>query len=72
MNEMSVEKRWNEICGRGKWEKPRENLPRPRFVNDKTHGNRDASLVSILLSIVEVVKITMVYLQCFLQGMYKK
>ena len=24
MNETSVEKRWYEICGRGKWEKPQE------------------------------------------------
>ena len=34
---MSVEKWWNEICGRGKREKPRENLPRPRFVHHETH-----------------------------------
>ena len=37
MDEMSVEKWWNEICGMGKREKPRENLPRPRFVHHKTH-----------------------------------
>ena len=24
MDEMGVEKWWNEICGRGKWEKPRK------------------------------------------------
>ena len=34
---MRVEKWWNEICGRGKREKPRENLPRPRFVHHETH-----------------------------------
>ena len=32
-----MEKWWNEICGRGKREKPRENLPRPRFVHHETH-----------------------------------
>ena len=37
MNEMSMEKWWNEICCKGKWEKPRENLPRPCFVHHKTH-----------------------------------
>ena len=36
-----MEKWWNEICGRGKREKPREkpvkNLPRPPFVHHETH-----------------------------------
>ena len=32
MNEMSVEKRWNEICSRGKRVKPRETIPNLRFV----------------------------------------
>ena len=34
---MSVEKWWNEICGRGKREKPREKPTRPRFVHHETH-----------------------------------
>ena len=34
---MSVEKWWNEICGRGKREKPVKNLPRPRFIHHETH-----------------------------------
>ena len=34
---MSVEKWWNEICGRGKREKLEKNLPRPRFVHHETH-----------------------------------
>ena len=37
MDEMSVEKWWNEICGRGKREKPQENLPRPRFAHHEIH-----------------------------------
>ena len=37
MDEMSVEKWWNEICGRGNREKPVKNLPRPRFVHHETH-----------------------------------
>ena len=37
MDEMSVEKWWNEVYGRGKREKPRENLPRSRFVHHETH-----------------------------------
>ena len=32
-----MEKWWNEICGRGKWEKPVKNLPRPRFIHHETH-----------------------------------
>ena len=28
---MSVEKWWNEICGRGKWEKPREKPTQTPF-----------------------------------------
>ena len=31
MNEMSVEKWWNEICGRGKREKPREKPTQTPF-----------------------------------------
>ena len=31
MDEMSVEKWWNEICGRGKWEKPREKRTQTPF-----------------------------------------
>ena len=31
MDEMSVEKWWNEICGRGKREKPRENPTQTPF-----------------------------------------
>ena len=34
---MNVEKWWNEICGRGKREKPREKPTRPRFVHHETH-----------------------------------
>ena len=37
MEEMNVEKWWNEICGRGKREKPREKPTQPRFVNHETH-----------------------------------
>ena len=37
MNDMSVEKWWNDICGRGKREKPEKTLPRPRFVHHETH-----------------------------------
>ena len=37
MDEMSMEKWWNEICGRGKQEKPEKNLPRPHFVHHETH-----------------------------------
>ena len=37
MNEMSVKKWWNEICGRGQHEKPREkNLSRLHFVCHET------------------------------------
>ena len=35
---MSVEKWWDEICGRRKREKPRENLSRLRFIHHKTMG----------------------------------
>ena len=31
MNEMSVEKWWNVICGKGKWEKPREKPTQTPF-----------------------------------------
>ena len=31
MDEMRVEKRWNEICGRGKREKPREKPTQTQF-----------------------------------------
>ena len=34
---MSVEKWWNEICGRGKWEKPREKPTQTHFVHHETH-----------------------------------
>ena len=37
MNEMSVEKWWNEICDRGKREKPREKPTRLHFVHHETH-----------------------------------
>ena len=37
MDEMSVEKWWNEICGRGKREKPREKPTQTRFVHHETH-----------------------------------
>ena len=37
MKEMNVEKWWNEICGRGKQEKSRQNLPILRYVQNKTH-----------------------------------
>ena len=37
MDEMSVEKLWNEICGRGKGRNPEKNLPRARFVHHETH-----------------------------------
>ena len=35
---MSVEKWWNEICGRGKWENPRENYPPPFRPLRSPHG----------------------------------
>ena len=31
MNEMNVEKLWNEICGKGKLEKPREKPTQTSF-----------------------------------------
>ena len=34
---MSVEKWWNEVCGRGKREKPREKPTQLRFVHHETH-----------------------------------
>ena len=37
MDEMSLEKRWNEIYGRGKQENHEENLPGLRFVHHETH-----------------------------------
>ena len=36
INEMSVEKWRNEICGKGEWEKPRENPMKLCFVHHKT------------------------------------
>ena len=47
IDEMSVDKWRNQICGRGKWEKSRENLPRPRFLHQETYrpmSDRDANL----------------------------
>ena len=40
MYEMGMEKWWNEIYGRGKWEKPEENLSIFCFVHQKTHVER--------------------------------
>ena len=37
MNGMSVEKLWNDICGWGKRETLRKNLPRPCFIHNETH-----------------------------------
>ena len=37
MNELSVEKLWNEISVMGKLKKPRENLSRLRFVHQENH-----------------------------------
>ena len=37
MKWMSVEKLWNELCGRGKREKPEKNLPRLHFVHQESH-----------------------------------
>ena len=37
MNERSVKKRWNEIYGRIKREKPEDNVPRLRSVHHETH-----------------------------------
>ena len=34
---MNVKKLWNEICGKEKREKPRENLPKARFIHHETH-----------------------------------
>ena len=36
-DEMSMEKWWNEICGRGNERNPAKNLPKPRFVHHETH-----------------------------------
>ena len=33
----SMEKWWNEICGKEKGEKPEKNLSNPRYVNHETH-----------------------------------
>ena len=39
---MSVEKWWNEICGRGKWEKPRERPTQTPFrPSRKPHGGTE-------------------------------
>ena len=44
MDEMSVEKWWNEICGRGKREKPREKPTQTPFRPPRNpHGTRDPS-----------------------------
>ena len=37
---MSVEKGWNEICGRENGRNPEKNLPRHRFVHHETHMGR--------------------------------
>ena len=37
MNEISVEKLWNKICGRRKWEKPWEKPTLTGFVHHETH-----------------------------------
>ena len=37
MDEMSVEKWWNEICGGENGRNPVKNLPRPHFVHHETH-----------------------------------
>ena len=37
MNQMSVEKWWDEICGMGKWEEPREKPNQTRLVHHETH-----------------------------------
>ena len=42
MDEMSVEKWWNEICGRGKREKPREKPTQTPFrLPRNTHGGTE-------------------------------
>ena len=39
---MSVEKWWNEICGRGKWEKPREKPTQTPFRPSRNpHGGTE-------------------------------
>ena len=37
MNEMSVKKLWNEICDRGKREKPRVEFTQIQIVHHQTH-----------------------------------
>ena len=37
MDEVSVEKRWIEICTRRNGRNPEEYLPRPRFVHFEIH-----------------------------------
>ena len=37
MNEVSMEKLWNEICDKEKGRNYEENLPRPRFVHHETY-----------------------------------
>ena len=37
MNEVSVEKWWNDICGRGNGRNPEKNPPRLSFVHHETH-----------------------------------
>ena len=37
MIEMSMEKWWNEICGKGNTKNPEKNLPTLRFINRETH-----------------------------------
>ena len=42
MDEMSAEKWWNEICGRGKWEKPREKPTQTPFRPSRNpHGETE-------------------------------
>ena len=44
LDEMSVEKWWNEICGRVKRKKPRENLLRPvSSITKPTWSDRDVN-----------------------------
>ena len=50
MDEMSVEKWWNEICGRGKREKPREKPTQTPFRQTTKPKWRVLFLIIILLS----------------------
>ena len=54
MNEIGMEKWWNEIYRRGKRETPRENLPRLRFAHHETHMESPRRELCLILNFSRV------------------